>query len=155
MIMNFKTEIFDEMDDFHLSRSCEIAMWSKKEVGLMVPITSNDICNHEFGVLALTEGGLPKTAGYIAIKDIEYNKNHGQIGAFIVNSTFRGLDVGASLLSFLLESQQQSLPDLELLYAYVNSRSLPIFLNAGGVAKLRNSHFQTNCKYRVEFELKN
>ncbi|MBI5357538.1 GNAT family N-acetyltransferase [Candidatus Saccharibacteria bacterium] len=150
--MNAKLEKFDKENYLHVASALNVARWSEEETGSMLPITPQDICEHEYGVLATGSIGLTiKTAGYIAMKEVSPDGKVGQIGAFVVNPEGRGQGLGARLLDYVLKWHKQMLPNLEEVYSYVNHKSLPLFLAKGGVVtNLREPPYRTNCVYEVD-----
>lgn len=151
--MNAKLEKFDKENYLHVADALNIARWTEIETGSMLPVTPQEICDHEYGVVATGSiNGLSiKTAGYIAIKEVSPDGKTGQVGSFVVNPEGRGQGLGARLLDYVLKWHKQTLPNLEEVYSYVNHKSLPIFLDAGGVVKnLREPPYRTNCVYEVD-----
>lgn len=151
--MNAKLEKFDKENYLHVASALNVARWTEAETGSMLPVTPQDICGHEYGVLAtgFVNGLTIKTAGYVAIKEVSTDGKIGQIGSFVVNPDGRGQGLGARLLDFVLKWHKDTLPELEEIYSYVNYKSLPIFLDAGGhVTSKRETPSLTNCVFIVD-----
>ena len=149
--MNAKLEKFDVEKHLHIADAINIARWSEDEAESMLPIAPEDILEHPYGVLATGFiGPTIKTAGYIAVKELNPDGKVGQIGAFVVNPKCRGQGLGLRLLDYALKWHRETLPDMEQLYAYSNQESLPLFMAKGGVAKLREPPYKTNCVYEVD-----
>lgn len=148
--MNILFEKFDYDNHIHQYAACSISGWSDSEPGVMLPICSQDMDDHPYGVLAFDEDCF-EPLGYLAVKDLNKDEKTGQIGSLIVSPNHRGIGLASGLLDHLVKLSPIVLPEMERAFAYANTDSLPVFLSKGGKLEgLREPKPEkTNCVFEV------